>query len=84
MVSPECYELWKKWAAANHRSVTSLVEALPFAWDKGHLFWLDSATFDALVGSVQDRLTLRVERATKRMVREELHRQGFTLTQYDK
>lgn len=83
-VTPEAHQFWGEWAAANHRSRNSLLEALPHAWKEGRLLWLDKPTLDALVGAVEDRIVLRAERVTRKTVREVLHEQGFVLTQYDK
>ena len=74
----------KLWAAAEGTSPARVVGKLVRDREKGRLYQLDDATVKVLWGASQDRLKDIVSRVALKTVREELHRNGFTLTPYEK
>jgi len=72
------------WAAGEGVSRARVVGKLVRDWKAGRLYQLDDATVKVLWGASQDRLKDIVSRVALKTVREELHRNGFTLTPYDK
>jgi len=73
-----------EWQKDSLLTRSQLVGMTALAWKEGRLFILDRPTLDVLQGAAEDRIMRKVKRWALTTVLEELHRQGFNPTPYDK
>ena len=83
-VTPEAKAIWREWANASYRTPGNLATDLAMRWKKGQIILLDEPTLAALMGAADDRIMSKVRRWSTKAVMDELYRQGFNPTPYDK
>ena len=83
-LTPEEAEALDGFTRAEGITRSQLIGQLALRWRKGQLFLLCEATLSALVTATEERIMTKVKRWATTAVRDELYKQGFTLTPHDK